>query len=250
LQKGSGTPSTFIFIYSYQNKNPPKQVQAVNQHLMPHSINKKKTIPYGWGGWLDTVSVGSATARIQQLVAAVLWGANKIRTVTIDISQYRLLFGFSCGPCSVWIAWQRSSPMKGELRWRGLNGIYKFDHHNIYGGAVSTIHDDIGRRLVSSIYSWDIYDCDAEQNFNKKFALCFNVVDFCTAVKKVLFTKKKSVIEKVLKVYTILHHCQCGTVYSIYCMYSATFYRIMTPLQMTYVNLLLNLCISSLTKSD
>jgi hypothetical protein len=52
LQKGSGTPSTFIFIYSYQNKNPPKQVQAVNQHLMPHSINKKKPfLMVGGDGW-------------------------------------------------------------------------------------------------------------------------------------------------------------------------------------------------------
>jgi hypothetical protein len=40
------------------------------------------------------------------------------------------------GPCSIWIAWQRSSPMKGELRWRGPNSISKFDHHNINGGAV------------------------------------------------------------------------------------------------------------------
>jgi hypothetical protein len=56
----------------------------------------------------------------------------------IDTSQYRLLFGFFLlyGPCSVWIAWQRSPPMKGELRWRGANSISKFDHHNINGGAV------------------------------------------------------------------------------------------------------------------
>jgi hypothetical protein len=39
-------------------------------------------------------------------------------------------------PCTIWIAWQRSSPMKGELRWRGQNSISKFDHHNIHGGAV------------------------------------------------------------------------------------------------------------------
>jgi hypothetical protein len=47
--------------------------------------------------------------------------------------------------------------MKRELRWRGANSISKFYHHNINGGAVSTIHDVTGRRLVSSIYSWDIY---------------------------------------------------------------------------------------------
>jgi hypothetical protein len=29
-----------------------------------------------------------------------------------------------------------SSPMKGELRWRGPNSISKFDHHNLNGGAV------------------------------------------------------------------------------------------------------------------
>jgi hypothetical protein len=39
-------------------------------------------------------------------------------------------------PCSIWIAWQRSSPMKGELRWRGARSISKFHHHNINGGAV------------------------------------------------------------------------------------------------------------------
>jgi hypothetical protein len=39
-------------------------------------------------------------------------------------------------PCSIWIAWQRSSPMKGELRLRGPNSISKFHHHNINGGAV------------------------------------------------------------------------------------------------------------------
>jgi hypothetical protein len=57
----------------------------------------------------------------------------------IDISQYRLLIRVLSaifGPCSVWIAWERSSPMKGELRWRGPNSISKFDHHNISGSAV------------------------------------------------------------------------------------------------------------------
>jgi hypothetical protein len=39
-------------------------------------------------------------------------------------------------PCSIWIAWKRSSPMKGELRWRGPSSISKFHHHNINGGAV------------------------------------------------------------------------------------------------------------------
>jgi hypothetical protein len=39
-------------------------------------------------------------------------------------------------PCSIWIAWQRSSLMKGELRWRGPSSISKFHHHNINGGAV------------------------------------------------------------------------------------------------------------------
>jgi hypothetical protein len=38
--------------------------------------------------------------------------------------------------CSIWIAWQRSSPMKGELGLRGLSSISKFHHHNINGGAV------------------------------------------------------------------------------------------------------------------
>jgi hypothetical protein len=56
-------------------------------------------------------------------------------------TQYKLRFGFSLlylhtRPCSIWIAWQRSSPMKGELRWRGPNSISKFDHHYISGGAV------------------------------------------------------------------------------------------------------------------
>jgi hypothetical protein len=39
-------------------------------------------------------------------------------------------------PSSIWFAWQRSSPMKGELLWRGPNSNSKFDHHNINGGAV------------------------------------------------------------------------------------------------------------------
>jgi hypothetical protein len=58
---------------------------------------------------------------------------------SIAISQYRLLFGFLLlymGPCSIWIVWQRSPPMKGELRWRGENSIFKVDHHNINGDAV------------------------------------------------------------------------------------------------------------------
>jgi hypothetical protein len=38
--------------------------------------------------------------------------------------------------CSIWIAWQRSSPMKGALRLRGANSVSKFHHHNINGGAV------------------------------------------------------------------------------------------------------------------
>jgi hypothetical protein len=48
---------------------------------------------------------------------------------------------------------QRSSPV-----WRGSCGgrgqivhISKIDHHNINGGAVSTVHDVTGRRLVISI---------------------------------------------------------------------------------------------------
>jgi hypothetical protein len=39
--------------------------------------------------------------------------------------------------------------MKAELRLRGANSISKFHHHNINGVT--------GRRLVSSIYSRDIY---------------------------------------------------------------------------------------------
>jgi hypothetical protein len=42
-------------------------------------------------------------------------------------------------PCSIWIAWQRRSPMKKELRWRGPSSISKFHHHNINGGAVDDI---------------------------------------------------------------------------------------------------------------
>jgi hypothetical protein len=48
--------------------------------------------------------------------------------------------------------------MQGELRWRGANSISQFDHHYINGGAVdNTVHDVTVRRLVSSIYSCDIY---------------------------------------------------------------------------------------------
>jgi hypothetical protein len=57
--------------------------------------------------------------------------------------------------------------MKVELRYRVTNSISKFDHHNISGGAVSTIHDVTGRRLVSSIYSWDIYGGNAYGIGNK-----------------------------------------------------------------------------------
>jgi hypothetical protein len=78
--------------------------------------------------------------------------------VTIDISQYRLLFGFFMlytdrVPFELLDCALRSPPMKGELRWRGANSISKFDHHNINGGAVPTIHDVTGRRLVSPIWS-------------------------------------------------------------------------------------------------
>jgi hypothetical protein len=57
---------------------------------------------------------------------------------TIDISQYRLLFGFFplqyirtvfCFNCL-------TAQLSGELRWRGPNSISKFDHHNINGGGV------------------------------------------------------------------------------------------------------------------
>jgi hypothetical protein len=52
----------------------------------------------------------------------------------IDISQYRLLFGFFllyirtvfCLNCLI----AQPSYVKGELRWRGANSISKFDHHN------------------------------------------------------------------------------------------------------------------------
>jgi hypothetical protein len=63
-----------------------------------------------------------------------------IPVTTTDISQYRLRFGssllYTVRACSIWIAWQRSSPMKGELRLRGANSVSKFHHHNINGGAV------------------------------------------------------------------------------------------------------------------
>jgi hypothetical protein len=41
---------------------------------------------------------------------------------------------------------------------RGANSISKFGHHNINGATVENTCDVTGRRLVSSIYSWDIYD--------------------------------------------------------------------------------------------
>jgi hypothetical protein len=40
-------------------------------------------------------------------------------------------------PCSIWIAWQHSSPMKGELRGGGqIVFFFKFDRYNISGGTV------------------------------------------------------------------------------------------------------------------
>jgi hypothetical protein len=79
----------------------------------------------------------------------------------IDISQHRLLFGFFCyilyRPCSVWIAWQRSPPIRREICGGGGQIVFLNLTTIIYMAALSTIHDVTGRRLVSSIYSWGIY---------------------------------------------------------------------------------------------
>jgi hypothetical protein len=58
---------------------------------------------------------------------------------SIDVSQYRLLFGFFLlymASVEFELPRQRSPPMKGELRLRGVNSISKFHHHNINGCAV------------------------------------------------------------------------------------------------------------------
>jgi hypothetical protein len=102
------------------------------------------------------------------LTAAILWyqtieigrdrGAHERNLLCCCDSLQRSWFRYSCrigyytqtshnidcalGPlcyiraCSIWITWQRSSPMKGELRLRGANSISKFHHHNINGGTV------------------------------------------------------------------------------------------------------------------
>jgi L1 cell adhesion molecule len=81
------------------------------------------------------------------------------RTNHIDISQYidcfLTSFCFIYGPaCFVLNCLTAQPSYEGRAAvGGGPNSISKFDHHNINGGAVSTIHDFTGRRLVSSIYS-------------------------------------------------------------------------------------------------
>jgi hypothetical protein len=84
----------------------------------------------GWGGY--TQQGGALTIRP--------WGKEWVPQVEQQTSHN---IDCALGPlcykraCSIWIAWQCSPPMKGELRWRGANRISKFEHHKINGGAVS-----------------------------------------------------------------------------------------------------------------
>jgi hypothetical protein len=77
-----------------------------------------------------------------------------------DISQYRLRFGFSLLYMdrvpfelldSAALLWRESCGGGGQIVFLNLTTI-------IYMAALSTIHDVTGRRLISSIYPWDIYD--------------------------------------------------------------------------------------------
>jgi hypothetical protein len=93
-----------------------------------------------------------------------------------DISQCAL--GPLCyiRACSIWITWQRSSPMKGELRLRGSSSISKFHHHNINGGAV----DDTWRHMYTTFmlnlvmrYLWAHLGSAAVQLRMLRLHLCF-----------------------------------------------------------------------------
>jgi hypothetical protein len=66
-------------------------------------------------------------------------GAGTVYTRLIDISQYRLLFGFFLlytDRVPFELLDSAAPPVKGELRWKGANIISKFDHYNINCGAV------------------------------------------------------------------------------------------------------------------
>jgi hypothetical protein len=79
-------------------------------------------------------------------------------------------------------------PYAGKAAVEGgkYSSISKYDHHNIMV-ALSTIHDVTGRRLVSSIYSWDIYVlvhssqctfCLGLQMFAVYFQKCYTALQF------------------------------------------------------------------------
>jgi hypothetical protein len=74
--------------------------------------------------------------------------------LSVPMTSYNIdcVLGSRCyiRPCSIWIAWQRSSPMKGELRWRGPSSISKFHHHNLNGGAVDCTLYVTGRSFAFS----------------------------------------------------------------------------------------------------
>jgi hypothetical protein len=74
---------------------------------------------------------------------------------TIDISQYRLLFGF-------FLLYTDRVPFElldsaAEMRWRGENSISNFGHHYINGGAVEQYMTSQGKTCKLNLlmrYLW------------------------------------------------------------------------------------------------
>jgi hypothetical protein len=76
--------------------------------------------------------------RVHKIIVCILeYGVhNAHRHLTIS-TAFRVLSAIY-GPCSVWIAWQRSPPMKGELWWRGANSFLNLT--TINDGAVDNTY--------------------------------------------------------------------------------------------------------------
>jgi hypothetical protein len=100
--------------------------------------------------------------------------------------------------CSIWIAWQRSSPMKGEPRLNGANSVSKFHHHNINGGAV----DDTWRHRYTTFklnlgmrYLW--LCCHHAQGKGLKYGQ--NYMDFIVAPRRVSIIVMLKYMREILK---------------------------------------------------
>jgi hypothetical protein len=114
---------------SFQFREGNETGQSESSLVISHTIS----IPFGMAfwDWLEYTQY-SSLYRLHDF-SSILYMNNRFTSShNIDCALGPLCY---IRPCSIWIAWQRSSPMKGELRWRGPNSISNFDHHNINGGA-------------------------------------------------------------------------------------------------------------------